>query len=189
MSAKIRWTPSSWQKQPDSRWDCRTLTYSIPGSRKRPTLLGYLCLGLNEPIVSTLPKLDFQLHFLSPKTRASHFHMEAHDKVLVRLSDYSEVFVRNASRYHAAAGLAAIAVGAEKTIYLCKAQDYLRILVLELQKETVETFVLSHSGHSAPQGSWKIVFPIKSRSKNTSPNGVNFAALINRVVQRLLNIR
>lgn len=115
--------------------------------------------------------------------------METHDKVLVRLSAYSKVFVRSASRYHAAAGLAATAVGAEKTIYHCKAQDYLRILVLELLKESVEKFVLSHSGQSAPQGSWKSAFPIKSRSKNPSPTGVEVAALINRAVQRLLNAR
>jgi hypothetical protein len=142
---------------------------------------GYLFFGAPNERSTAVPPRDFYLYFIQPFD-APHFKDEKKpEELFLRLTNTDEEFRTALRSYAAALDLASTASGHAKSTYESKASNFLRDLVLWLQKNMTTAFEATYQGRAKPLTEWAKGKSIRELSGIASHERINFRDLVNTV--------
>ncbi|MGM0653327.1 MAG: DUF6079 family protein, partial [Bacillota bacterium] len=142
---------------------------------------GYLFFGAPNERSTAVPPRDFYLYFIQG-FEPPHFKDEKKpDEVFIYLVNDDEVFVTSLKSYAAALDLASTASGHAKTTYESKATNYLRELVLWLQKNMATAFKVTYQGTRKGLIEWAKGKSVRSLAGIDTHERINFRDLINTI--------
>ena len=143
---------------------------------------GYLFFGAPNERSTAVPPRDFYLYFIQPFD-VPHFKDEKKpDELFLRLTKTDDAFRTALRSYAAALDLASAASGNAKSTYESKASNFLRDLVLWLQKNITTALEVTYQGRNKLLAEWAKGKSIRELSGIGSHERINFRDLVNTVV-------
>lgn len=153
--------------------------YELEWLERKAARQGYLFFGAPNERSTAVPPRDFYLYFIQPFD-APHFKDEKKpDELFLRLRNPNEEFRAALRNYAAALDLASTASGHAKSTYESKASNFLRDLVLWLQKNMTTAFEVTYQGRIKSLTEWAKGKSIRDLSGIGSHERINFRDLVN----------
>lgn len=142
---------------------------------------GYLFFGAPNERSTAVPQRDFYVYFIQPFD-TPHFKDEKKpDELFLRLAKKDDEFQTALRSYAAALDLASTSSGHAKSTYESKASNFLRDLVLWLQKSMTTAFEATYQGRTKSMTEWAKGKSIRQLSGISPHERINFRDLINTV--------
>ena len=156
---------------------------------RKAARIGYLFFGAPNERSTAVPPRDFYLYFIQPFD-VPHFKDEKKpDELFLRLIKRDDGFNLALRNYAAALDLASTASGHAKSTYESKASNFLRDLVLWLQKNLTTAFEVTYQGRSKSLIEWTKDKSIRELSGSASQERINFRDLVNTIAGICLGAR
>lgn len=142
---------------------------------------GYLFFGAPNERSTAVPPRDFYLYFIQPFDRPHFKDEKKPDELFLRLTHMDDDFQLALKNYAAALDLMTTSSGHAKSTYEGKASNYLRDLVLWLQKNMTTSFEVTYQGRTKPLTEWAKGKSIRELSGIAPNERINFRDLVNTV--------
>ncbi len=142
---------------------------------------GYLFFGAPNERSTAVPPRDFYIYFIQPFD-PPHFKDEKKpDELMLKLANADDAFRDALKKYAAALDLASTSSGHAKATYESKSSEFLRDLVLWLQKSMTTAFEVTYQGRTKSITEWAKGKSIRELSGIASHERINFRDLINAI--------
>ena len=159
----------------------RIWEHELEWLERKAARLGYLFFGAPNERSTAVPPRDFYLFFIQPFDKPHFKDEKKPDELFLRLTNTDEEFRTTLESYAAALDLASTASGHAKSTYESKATNFLRDLVLWLQKNMANAFEVTYQGRSKSLIEWAKGKSIRELSGIGSHEHINFRDLVNTI--------
>ncbi len=171
--------------------ECQDATYvtgykiwqhELVWQERKAARAGYLFFGAPNERSTAVPQRDFYLYFIQPNEAPRFKDEKAGDEVFFRLKNNDEEFQTALKNYAAALDIATTSSGHAKATYESKANDFLKKLVLWLQKHMGDAFEVTYQGRSKPMTEWaRGGKSIRELSGLLPDETINFRDMVNTI--------
>lgn len=155
--------------------------HEIEWRERKAARQGYLFFGAPNERSTAVPPRDFYIYFIQPFDPPHFKDEKKSDELILKLANSDDTFRNALKKYAAALDLASTASGHAKSTYESKASDFLRELVLWLQKSMTSAFEVTHQGRTKSITEWAKGKSIRELSGIASHERINFRDLINAI--------
>jgi hypothetical protein len=155
--------------------------HEIEWLERKAARQGYLFFGAPNERSTAIPPRDFYIYFIQPYDPPPFKDEKKPDEVFLNLKNLDETFRTALRSYAAALDLASTASGHAKSTYESKASNFLRDLVLWLQKNMITAFEVTYQGRTKTMTEWAKGKSIRELSGIGSSERINFRDLVNTV--------
>lgn len=155
--------------------------YQIEWQERRVERNGYLFFGAPNDRPTAQPDRDFYIYFIQPFDPPRFRDEHLADEVFFRLKGLDNELKHHLECYAAALDLASTASGGAKSIYLSKAQDFLRQMSKWLQERQMTAFEVAHQGKTKTLQEWVRGISLREKARLGPEERINFRDVVNIV--------
>jgi hypothetical protein len=153
--------------------------YQIEWQERRAERMGYLFFGAPNDRPTAQPERDFYIYFIQPFDKPKFTDNSLTDEVFFRLKGMDDDIKRLLSAYAASLELASTASGGAKSIYLSKAQDFLKAMSKWLQEKQMTAFEVTYQGKTKTLQDWAKGVSLRDRARLGPDERINFRDVVN----------
>ncbi len=155
--------------------------HEIEWQERKASRQGYLFFGAPNERSTAVPPRDFYLYFIQPFEPPQFKDEKKPDELFLKLTNIDEAFRAALRNYAASLDLASAASGHAKATYESKASNFLRDIVVWLQKSVATAFEVTYQGKTKSLTEWAKGKSLRELSGISPHERINFRDLVNTI--------